>query len=948
MKPTKRSGRLPAKAPLLLLLFLALHASLSSRGGNVPTGGLSVTAGDTTFLFGGRCVILYSPTDPKPAMKNFIGTYRYFSVSWLAGPDIPKKKLIPASKRTVVEMDGIDARMEAGRERRTFDVFHSGEPYYLTPTGFSRRGNRTVYEYRSGPLFDFRAEAVQDGNETLFTFTLTPHKSGYYSVGYLGAPSVSPAATDEVWQPMVWQQKAFPEQPFLSQAFQCPLPMSMISFGGYTIGVMVPPSEFPFDPLPTQYNNRFGVAVHNERGEAQPMVFAPVPGGPGSKMEPGNTYRFSVSLKASRGGCREMFRTVARNDYGFTDYRSNATGPLNRTIDNMIAYATGPYSRFIDSLRGFSYSTDVPGSVKNVTMLNALDIAQVTDNEQMFFRRAKPIVEFMLSRGNSLFNLDTAVKVQNPGRSMEGPCATPTELAALNRLNGGVTPYLADFMQQRLSRKGDTEQERIDRTPWHVAMVLYKATGDRRYLERAVEDADRYIEKEIDQRGNLLRGAFFWNKFAPLFMPLYEMYEITGDRKYLEASRQAANYYAMFVWMSPRIPEGKVTVNRGGDVPIYWYLKSKGHRPMHMPEEEVEAWRVSEIGLLPESSTTSIGHRAVFMAHHAPFFMKIAAETGDTFLRDIARSAVVGRYRNFPGYHMNTERTTVYEQADYPLRDHLDLSYNSFHYNHILPMISMLIDYLVSDAADRSRGAIRFPSYYNEGYAYLANNFYGPGKGEFHGYGNVTLWMPGSLLATSSPEVNYLTGYDDSNLFIALTNQSAAPVTTTVTLNPGALPGSAGRTLRAEMWKDNRKTGETEIRNGKFETDLSPKGITALIVKGIGVKPAFRNRMFAGDGKPWRHAHTELGPGNASAMILDLGEELRSAFVFLRDDERKATRAWIEYIDASGNRQRLEDHSYPYEFSVALPAGTEKFSFDLHVVTPEGKTESARQVTLFK
>ena len=83
------------------------------------------------------------------------------------------------------------------------------------------------------------------------------------------------------------------------------------------------------------------------------------------------------------------------------------------------------------------------------------------------------------------------------------------------------------------------------------------------------------------------------------------------------------------------------------------------------PREEAPAWRLSEIGLTPESSGTCTGHRAIFMANYAAWFVRLAHYTGDDFLARIAKNAIVGRYRNFPGYHINTARTTIYKFNDF-------------------------------------------------------------------------------------------------------------------------------------------------------------------------------------------------------------------------------------------------------------------------------------------
>ncbi len=179
---------------------------------------------------------------------------------------------------------------------------------------------------------------------------------------------------------------------------------------------------------------------------------------------------------------------------------------------------------------------------------------------------------------------------------------------------------------------------------------------------------------------------------------------------------------------------------------MYWYLKSKGHKQMYYPEEKAPAWRLSEIGLTPESSGTATGHRGIFMANYAPWMLRLGYYTKDSFLVNVAKAAVIGRYRSFPGYHINTERTTAYEKVDFPLHEHTDQSVNSFHYNHILPMASMLLDYLVTDAFVRSAGKISFPTEYMEGYAYLQSYMYGVQKGSFYTQKEAQLWMPARLL----------------------------------------------------------------------------------------------------------------------------------------------------------------------------------------------------------
>ena len=297
--------------------------------------------------------------------------------------------------------------------------------------------------------------------------------------------------------------------------------------------------------------------------------------------------------------------------YGFRDFRRNAIASLNETLDNMIDYGMSRHRWFVDELKGCAYSTDVPGAVKNVSSLNPLNFALVTDDEEIFRKRAYPIIEYMVSREKFLFSLDPKQKSQSLSRAMKGPCAPVSELAALYGITHGASPVLRRLAEGLMSQNRTLNLDDVSEGgSWPNQLAMYRETGEARFLAAAQRGADAYIAERIDLPAEDFNAPalFFWVGFTPEWIDFLQLYEATRDARYIEAARRGARQYTMFTWVSPRIPEEDVTVNPGGNAPVYWYLKSKGHRPMKAPEERVPAWRVSEIGLTPESSGTMSGH----------------------------------------------------------------------------------------------------------------------------------------------------------------------------------------------------------------------------------------------------------------------------------------------------------------------------------------------------
>lgn len=906
---------------------------------------IKIRNGSASYQFAIDFKLIYSETDPKMQLRN-LSELNYFAPTWEASA-IPSDKIFKDRKKDASRGgDGIDeslnSKITAGR---TGDVFYSGTVVNFENSSVTKTKDTIYVKAVAADYGTLLAKLYQDRKgQPTFSYVFAAQKEGYFSIVYTGAPAFKFAGVTEVWQPMVWQQKRFPMHSYLTLAFQCPIPATFVGDKNNTVGVLADTKEMPFQPLPTRDNNKFGVVLRNQAGDVQPMIVAPVLGHMNSKMKSGDDFAFTFHLIVNDKSISKSYEDIARNNFKFTDYRRNDFTTVNQTLDNMIDYGLSEYSCFIDSLKGCSYSTDVPGSTKNVSSLNPLSISLVADNEDVFSKRAYPIMEYMLSRDNTLFCLDTTQKVQSPSRKLGRPCAPVSELGALYNLSGRHSTFLLRWAEDKFYKYASPEKREHGRGLWSDALEMYRSTGDKIYLDWAIRGAKYYIKSQITEPQTKLRAEFFWTSYAPKYISLLELYEITKDKEFLDAALLGARLYSMFVWMTPQIPDESIIVNKGGKAPWYWYLKQRGLPQQTVPEETVAAWRVSETGLVAESSTTGIGHRAVFMAHHAPYFLRLYHYTGDTFLRDIARSAVVGRYSNFPGYHMNTERTTAYEKVDFPLRMPDQISANSFHYNHPFPHMTILLDYLVTDVLNKSEGKINFPSLHIEGYGYLQNKFYGHEPGSFYGEDNVWLWMPQRLLTTSNIELNYLSGRSSNDLYLAFMNQSHDNVRSDISFNLDILPQMRNHTYQAELWADNKKIETVDVINGKLSIDCSDKGITALIVRGVNIESKFQKKFVSKD-VAWKNDYYESEFGRSSALLINMGKDLKKAYIFLRDDDSVFEKVNMLYRLDNGKFQMLEDISYPYEFTIDVSPEVEDVYIQLSGID---KSNNVRKSEMFK
>lgn len=946
--------QLPLLGGILLCLLCSSEAhaqrscQLSSDQQNIV-----ISQGNRNYHFSTQFTILYSDKDPGIALKPaLIKQVPYNVPTWkVSDPSKADYKAPKADEATAG--DGFDDRiLRSKQEARTANVYHAGELTTFRAERIVRSKDTFHFIFPTHPLFRLDAWVVTNANTyPQLRFRFTPLREGWFSVGYSGAPSLSPGQAAAIWQPMIWQEKRFPDQPYITPSYLSPLPTTMVYDGQNTIGVLASPEEIPFDPLPVFNNSRFGIALRNDEGKAQPQIFAPLFGGFGSRMAANTVFSFSASLVVEPASITYTYQKIAEQLFGFRDYRRNDIASLNTALENIVDYSLTHYAWFIDSLKGCAYSTDVPGAVKNVSSLNPLELSLVMNNQQLFEQRAYPLMEFMLSREKFLFSLDSLQKVQHPSRKLKGPVAPLSELVSLYRIFGRSNSFYLTLAEReyKSSRFRNLDvQEKGDN--WINAMHLYKATNDPVYLQRATLLADKYLAERVHQpqtdfKDPLAGSFFFWTSFTNRWIDLLELYELTQNKNYLHAALTGARQYTMFTWMSPLVPDTSVTVNKDGQAPVYWYLKSKGHKPMQYAEEVAPAWRLSETGLTPESSGTCTGHRAIFMANYAPWMLRLGYYARDTFLMNVAKAAIIGRYRSFPGYHINTARTTAYEKLDFPLHEHKDQSVSSFHYNHILPMASMLLDYLVTDVFVRSGAQIDFPSEFIEGYAYLQNKSYGSRTGVIYQEKDVQLWMPAGLVKLSNVELNYISARKENQLFLCFTNQSAQSVTSAVQLNPNWATLSAGAV--AEVWIDGRWKQGGILQDSSFSVSVPPNGITTIRLRSVTMKTGFQDQLLASAGKPLKD-YTKISTGNAQALLFRMGNYSNRLYVYLEDDDTKYKAASLRFTDEKGNTKVMQDHAYPFEFTIPLNKTQTRVVVSLLLKRTDGKMEESGNVTLGK
>jgi hypothetical protein len=109
----------------------------------------------------------------------------------------------------------------------------------------TEKGYRFLFPEHPAFTLEATIEIPDPSAPPILSYRFTPKIDGYYSVGFTGAPAHSLSDVDEIWQPLIWQEKRFPPASYMELAYRCPVPTALVTHQGVTLGIVVDPEEFP-------------------------------------------------------------------------------------------------------------------------------------------------------------------------------------------------------------------------------------------------------------------------------------------------------------------------------------------------------------------------------------------------------------------------------------------------------------------------------------------------------------------------------------------------------------------------------------------------------------------------------------------------------------------------------------------------------------------------------
>lgn len=854
------------------------------------------------------------------------------------------------------------------------DVFAAGERMDLVLQQLEQSGPNQVTCRTADGALDVSWRLADDGRiEVAFTFI--PPGSGYWSIGFQAFAGLPEEDVSAIFAGPFLTERRFPIVAGVLPEGWIPAPFTLVETqaGGapVTWGLCVHPEEGGWHWGDVS-ESRYAIGARNEHGQIHPQIFAPVLGNAGSWRERGEAIQFRMLLHAQSGSWWNAYRTIVKDVYGVRSYRENIYGSLTDAVHNMATLLKDDtFSGWMERGRGL-LNIEHRGGVKLASPAAVLSAGLVTGDDELLESRAKPILEYSISRSHYGFTWELGSEtvgqehVRQAFEDLGGPAWDAPVLVALHQLSRGYTPALASLALDRADGIGDFY---IRRSDFQVSLSIYHLTADRAWLQRACEQADAYIGRCIDEPAtDLVEGQRFLIHIGSDWMSLLDLWEATGEKRFLDAAEKGARWFATMLWVGPVPDEERATAptatisqdeaekrlnafhqhmynshsSSGSWIrDLVSYPRGKGD----IVQETVPAWVTSPVGMSFEAWCTYRGRMAQNPGW-AAYLLWIARATGDGLFRDLAENSIVGRFTNYPGYYSYMP-TVASLKPDFPYLGPMDLT--SIYYHHIPPQMGLALDYLIEQAADRSGGRIAFPEVRDDSYVQFRHHLPGHAPGRFFDMDDAWVWMPAGVVEPDSHLVNWIsvTNGDGTRFGIALSNSARRTVETTVRLNRDVL-GLKGDDAPPLTVTDARGSimSESGLEGNHIAVEIPPHGLVAVLIDGVRIEEplhGYHDVRMAAASSFVTLAEDDPHLGTVRAAIVAMGPYAPAVYAFTTLKPDKVSRVVMTYQQEGETREAVCER-FPFEFSIPLVRSP--FAFQLSVIDHDGDRHDTRPAKL--
>lgn len=821
----------------------------------------------------------------------------------------------------IVEVGGRSYEVQLGAD----DPFSAGRMTPLVARSAEQVDDQTVEIRYAG---DSRLEAVgrwtlePDRYDLGIAITMEPPKEADYSLGLCGFEGYRREQVEFVQLPPLYQFQRLPDRPLMVTSSFTPHPLALIQIADdqkkpLSLAVVGEPTELPMR-WPTARNPVYGFSLHGPTQAVQPSIFSPVLGLEGSHWSPGQKYQVAWRLLAYPGPWTSAMEYVSDQIMGVRDYRRPVNVSLTRAALNMIELMRdGDTSGWDDQLKGF-YNIEMESTVTQAAPLAILEAAILSRDEKLFVERALPTIEYTLTRPSAHTGRPSL-----PEKGLRRLCVPnrfygTSYWQGLDLLLDRLNPWLREFA---LPDGKPYHARGYNASPeWSEMLAAYRYEPSDALLAEIRRRADEFIDRQLHgtHREPVNFQAFYNISFYPYWWDLMDLYELTGEKRYLDAAEEGAFHTVAGLWSHPQFRNGPITVHPDGQyegtATIWWkndtrYRLGYPRKPNDTPAHDVPAWQVSQIGLGLEQPSTYFtpdkGQRHILMSAWSPHLLRVAQHTGRDIFRTYARNSLIGRFANYNGYYL-MGYTDLVNDPKYPYHGP---DVTSLYYHHIPAQLAFTLDYLVAQAWSRSGGRIQFPWAKQQNYAWFTNRVYGAEAGEIYGESGASLWLDNRAVRIASADMDWLAARSANRFWLVLMSQAAQPLTVAPQLDAGLIGLKEAPFLRYE----GDQADAVEQPAGSYDSvTVPPKGIVVLsmpteVRESVPHLPPLEQghvvrRLDASWGE--LHAFRIRTPFAADALYVALtGGPGKDAAVTLRIENGLSTRV-------------LEAKVFPYEFSV--------------------------------